>query len=483
MLRSLYSGVSGVKVHQTKMDVIGNNISNVNTIGFKSSSVRFSDVFYQTTQKATGANQETGTGGTNAMQIGLGASIGSITTSVSTTGAAQRTDEPFDIMINGDAFFVVNSGGTNYFTKAGAFTVDAAGNLCTSSGALVMGWQPDQANPDEIVVDTVTPLKVMSADNMFSAPQASTDAYISGNIDKLDTQLASVGKTTQIAFYDNMGNKYSAKMNIKQSTTSTEDYDVSVTDIVDKDGKSLFVTSTTDAAGNVTYSSTGATFEFGGVTYTPTVDATTGKVTLTGTDTATGDPATVPLKFNGSNGKFISINGGNAAGLSITMPDGQPNPFETVNVDFSSLTMFSTNGNSSISATMGSLTGTGAGKQVGNMTGIGVDSAGKIYGKYDNGDSILLGQIAVANFQNPAGLESIGGNLFAETQNSGTFDGIGLDPTSGGGSLSTGMLEMSNVDLSAQFTEMITTQRGFQACSRIITTSDTLLEELINLKR
>ena len=132
---------------------------------------------------------------------------------------------------------------------------------------------------------------------------------------------------------------------------------------------------------------------------------------------------------------------------------------------------------------MGDLEGANAGKQVGEMTGLAIDASGKIYGKYDNGDSLLLGQIAVATFNNPAGLESVGGNLFSATLNSGDFDGIGQDPSTGGGSLSTGVLEMSNVDLAAQFTDMIVTQRGYQANSRIITTSDTLLEELINLKR
>jgi flagellar hook protein FlgE len=145
--------------------------------------------------------------------------------------------------------------------------------------------------------------------------------------------------------------------------------------------------------------------------------------------------------------------------------------------------MYSNSGNSTLEANKGSLDGIGAGKQVGYMTGISIDASGKIYGKYDNGDSRLLGQIAVATFSNPAGMEAIGNSMYAATQNSGDFDGIGQDPTQGGGSLTTGVLEMSNVDLSAQFTDMITTQRGFQANSRIITTSDSLLEELINLKR
>jgi flagellar hook protein FlgE len=145
--------------------------------------------------------------------------------------------------------------------------------------------------------------------------------------------------------------------------------------------------------------------------------------------------------------------------------------------------MYATSGTSKIESTKGSLEGKGAGLPVGNMTGISIDTSGKIYGSYDNGTKKLLGQIAVATFANPSGLESIGDSMFAETMNSGEFDGVGQDPTQGGGSLSTGVLEMSNVDLSSEFTNMIITQRGFQANSRIITVSDTMLEELINLKR
>ena len=123
MMRSLYSGVAGLKTHQTRMDVIGNNIANVNTVGFKASSVNFSDVLYQTTQSASGANSATGVTGTNAKQIGLGTKVASITTSVDNTGGSQSTDRTLDCMIEGDAFFIVNYGGSNYFTKAGSFFV------------------------------------------------------------------------------------------------------------------------------------------------------------------------------------------------------------------------------------------------------------------------------------------------------------------------------------------------------------------------
>ncbi len=478
MMRSLFSGVSGLKVHQTKMDVIGNNISNVNTIGFKSSSVTFADVFYQTTQSASGPNAATGTTGRNAMQIGLGSSVASITTAITTSGASQRTDNPFDVMIEGDSFFIVNSGGTNYFTKAGSFNVDAQGTLCTPSGASVMGWQVDKNDETKTVADAVSPLTIMSPENLYAEPAATTNIYISGNIDSKDTQLTSdTGKRVNLTFYDNRGHSYTADMIIKQTEDATNTYSVALNDIKDEDGQSIFLKKLVDPeTGEVTYETTGYSgLEFGSQS---SLDINT----ETGTVSAGDDEGSL-LTFNGATGKFVSI-GDEEGGKSLTLTiPGDDSPFSSIEIDFSTITMYSTSGSSSLEATKGSLEGVGAGKQVGNMTGISIDTSGKIYGKYDNGDSRLLGQIAVASFSNPAGLEAVGDSMFAATQNSGDFDGIGQDPTQGGGSLTTGVLEMSNVDLSQQFTDMITTQRGFQANSRIITTSDTLLEELINLKR
>ncbi len=481
MMRSLFSGVSGLKVHQTKMDVIGNNIANVNTVGFKASSVSFSDVFYQTTQSATGPNAQTGAAGRNAMQIGLGAGVAAISNSITTTGASQRTDNPFDIMIDGNSFFIVNSGGTNYFTKAGSFTVDAQGRLCTPSGASVMGWQVDPNDPTKTVADKVSPLTLMSAANKYAEPEATTNVYISGNIDSMDTQLSSAtGSMVNISFYDKMGHGYSADMKVTQTEDATNTYKVALTNIKDESGQSIFVTKTTDpATGEVTYGpSSIANFTLGSYSYAvSSIDPKTGAVTIDATDSPV-------VTFNGATGKFVSVGDGTSTGKSIGLTiSADPNPFADIDIDFSSLTMYSTSGSSSIKANRGSVDGLSAGKKVGNMTGVSIDAAGKIYGKYDNGDSKLLGQIAVASFANPAGLESVGNSMYASTQNSGDFDGIGQDPTQGGGSLTTGVLEMSNVDLSQQFTDMITTQRGFQANSRIITTSDSLLEELINLKR
>lgn len=479
MMRSLYSGVSGLKVHQTKMDVIGNNISNVNTVGFKSSQVNFSDILYQTSSSASGPNAQTGTAGINAKQIGLGANVASITSSMTVSGGSQRTDNALDIMIEGEQFFIVNNGVQNFFTKAGAFNVDANGILCNSSGCKVMGWQVDPNDPNKCVADTVSELRVMAPDTTYVEPQATTNVYFSGNIDYKDSQLQTdTGKTTTMAFYDNLGQSYMAIMKLVQSDDATNAYKVSVTDILDAKGESIFVAKTVEDDGTITYSaSTISSFVFGadGDSFSAEVDEN-GNVTI--------DMEGVDLVFDAETGRFSSVGSEEGQKSVVFRVESDPSPFQTIDCDFSSMTMYASSGSSTFTSSRGSLVGgIGAGKPQGNMTGLSVDTSGRIYGSYDNGDTKLLCQIAVASFANPAGLEAVGNSLFATTMNSGDFDGVGEDVSSGGGKMNTGVLEMSNVDLSTEFTSMITTQRGFQANSRIITTSDTLLEELINLKR
>ena len=486
MMRSLYSGVSGLKVHQTKMDVIGNNISNVNTIGFKASSVNFSDIFYQTTQSASGANELTGKAGTNARQIGLGSTVAGITANMTTQGGSQRTDNALDIMINGNAFFIVNSGGTNYFTKNGAFTTDGAGNLCTESGATVMGWEVDPENPTMVVKGNVKAIGIYTTENTYTEPEATTNTYFSGNIDQNDEDLVN-GRVIQTEFYDNLGNKYTAKFRLQANadTVDKNQYAVALTDVLDANGQSIYVDSeVVDGITVYTPKDPLPTISFAGQTYAAAVDTTDGSVTLTGT--------AATLTFNASTGKFVGIGVGadteEAAVLSIstgaTGNASSANLFEEISIDFSALTMYESSGNTSITSNRGERgTGKGAGTTKGKINGVSVSDTGKIFASYDNGSSKLLGQIAVATFTNPAGLEAVGNSMFQATQNSGEFDGIGSDISENGDSFTTGVLEMSNVDLSSEFTSMITTQRGFQANSRIITTSDTLLEELINLKR
>lgn len=495
MMRSLWSGVSGLRVHQTKMDVIGNNISNVNTVGFRGGSVNFTDVFYQTTQNASGPNANTGAAGTNAMQIGLGSNVASISVDLSGTGATQRTDRGMDVMINGDAFLIVRSNGNTYFTKSGALDIDANGTLyCTTNGASVLGWRVDENG--DIRKDTVNTLNLMGPENKSSSPNPTTYVTMSGNVDNIseDVQVDSEGYPMDVAFYDNLGQLYTVKMKLAKTSTDADNiYSLSITDLMGPDGKSCLRQKNED--GKWEKVEAGPTITFAGVELGPDnydVDEDTGAVTITGVD---GWPQ---LEFDANTGYFKSVSEAGAGGgtgtdgeqpgiLNIKIGnEGLPKAFAAngVDIDFSNLTMFANDGHTSVKPLRGDTNNgqTGAGNAAGTLDGFSIQTDGKIYGVYSNGDKKLLGQIAVATFANPSGLEAMGNSLYAATLNSGDFDGIGVD-ISEVGKLAIGALEMSDVDLANEFTNMITTQRGFQANSRVITTSDSMLEELVNLKR
>ena len=589
MMRSLYSGVAGLKTHQTRMDVIGNNIANVNTTAFKASSMVFSELMSQTTQRASGPNVNTGLGGVNARQIGLGVKGGAININITGQGSAQSTGNPFDIMITGENFFIVNNGVDNYFTRDGSFYVDAAGNLAmTSTGYNVMGWQVDETTGD-IRQDTVAALRIMSTVNMTYPPEATSMANMSGIIDKFDTDVTSInGKVVNLNFFDNLGYEYTAKFVFRQSGDVTQ-YSLELDKILDSAGNEVDLSkvqrtlfgdagSTQFKDGVVYFDNTNYTWTgkklmhgdeevanlddiiaSGAIKARDTVtDTNTGETvqdqldaiakaygyqgsteeflkllydasdvdggTAAGTDVLTieqmlinlagGGTATtganavlptftppladgktasfdtvgrrfdgVTIAFNGNNGDFAGINGQQTVTTAVFNLSALGGNFSDITIDFSTTSMVDNKGTSTINATSGDLDGLGTGRRLGDMIGVSIQRDGRIYASYDNGMTRLLGQIATAAFANASGLEKNGDNLYSATLNSGEFDGIGVDITANGNYMSTGQLEMSNVDLSQEFTEMITTQRGFQANSRIITVSDTLLEELTNLKR
>lgn len=551
MIRSMYSAVSGLKTHQTRMDVIGNNIANVNTVAFKSSSVTFSDILYQTTSNASGANATTGTGGVNAKQIGLGTTAAATKVSITSAGASETTGNPFDIRLtdkNSTNFFIVNNGSENVFTRSGSFYVDGSGNLCMSStGYTVMGWQVDETT-GEIRKDTVSALRIMQEKNLTSAPEATTQATIAGVLDENDTDVKNdAGRVMNLNFYDNLGYQYTAKFAIKSTGTDGK-YTVELTSVLDSNNQNITANLSKqdmakifgnynadaklgeyvltkdyeyDSASNsYTNKTTGEKFPinnatdksttfvgdkgskvsiteiFSGITTTMANDikdqASKTKVefdTKTGHATVKGEKTSYDLVFDTSTGKFASIGGDtpskmlNMSVLSSGLLNNNGN-FQNITVDFSQCLNYENGGKSTIGADAGATDGkTGKGRKLGAMTGISIDTSGRIYGTYDNGNTELLGQIAVAQFSNASGLEKVGESCYRTTLNSGEFDGIGVEISADGSSMTTGELEMSNVDLSSEFTSMITTQRGFQANSRVITTSDTLLEELVNLKR
>ena len=671
MMRSLFSGVAGLTTHQTRMDVIGNNIANVNTTAYKAQNMVFSDLLYQTTQSASGANNATGRGGINPRQIGLGAKTGAISTAIARQGSAQSTNNPWDIMIEGDSFFVVSDGSQNFFTRDGSFTVDAAGNLVmANTGYTVMGWQVDPQTGD-IRQDIVSALRVMHPDNLHSDPEATTMGYVSGILDKNDPQINSTaGCTRTMTIFDGQGYAYTVKFSFhgigsedqfrvqlddiqdengvslvdkyglsnieqiatfgesgKKSTTShftmaegvsydaaTNKFNVtlSLAEILDgysansmvvAAGDTIKITAPNDGdvaagadvtvSGNVTLSKAQLEAEPYNLIYNeadkkyyrkngnqsevvetldqwtavlqdlkgmdtvtpalPTINEdgsvdinftatfkttaasklTAGSfgVTLDAADTSNenvknilkqvyniedGDGKEYAIDYIGPNGsaqiimtednsgniisfdhqtgkfQYIGSQGSNSAMLtfnsSASSLDGQTidlSQFSNVDIDFSSVSNVGNGKKCTLEMLNGSKEAStvGAGRKQGELIGIEVGQDGKITASYDNGLTKLLGQIAVAEFANPSGLAKAGNNLYSATQNSGDFDGVGVDITANNGQMTSGYLEMSNVDLSSEFTTMITTQRGFQANSRIITVSDTLLEELVNLKR
>lgn len=239
MMRSLFSGVSGLKTHQTRMDVIGNNIANVNTTAYKSQNMVFSDLLYQQTQAASGANADTGRGGMNARQIGLGAKTAAINTAITRQGSAQSTNNPWDVMISGDAFFIVSSGSQNFFTRDGSFTIDGAGNLVmASTGYRVMGWQVDDETGD-IRSDVVSALQVMNRENMTAPAEATTQGIASGILDKNCAEVhSSAGLVRTFSFFDQLGYKYTAKLSF-HAMSEDGNYYVELDDILNEDGVSL----------------------------------------------------------------------------------------------------------------------------------------------------------------------------------------------------------------------------------------------------
>ena len=559
MMRSMYSAVSGLKTHQTKMDVIGNNIANVNTVAFKSSSVVFQDVLYQMTSNASGANAATGTGGVNAKQIGLGVTTGATNLSITTSGAAETTGRAFDIRLSDQSttnFFVVNNGSENLFTRAGSFYVDGAGNLCmTSTGYTVMGWQVDPTTGN-IKKDTVSALRVMQTSNLTSAPEATTQANVSGIIDKNDKDvLSDNGLVKTLTFFDNLGYSYTARFAIK-STGVDGKYSVELEKILNSDGTTFYDPATetdpTKSLDNIfgvssnatigTYTSVQSGFYYDSATDSLHVGNNAQGTTITwknvtdkkdadypgyftdntkkyslkevygvgdgiinqmknsknvgvavtkGVLTIKADVTDYGIDFSTKDGTFKGVGSRNAqtkpnsVTLNMSKLGNSPTQFEDITIDFSGLKDANNGGKSTAVMSTGSLDDgtTGKGKKLGAMIGISIDNNGLIKGTYDNGNTEILGQIAVAQFANASGLEKVGENCYRTTLNSGEFDGIGVEISADGSSMTSGELEMSNVDLSTEFTQMIITQRGFQANSRIITTSDTLLEELVNLKR
>jgi flagellar hook protein FlgE len=398
----MYSGVSGLRAHQTMMDVTGNNIANVNTTGYKAGQTVFQDLLSQVLQ---GAGLPDGGGGTNPAQIGLGVRLAGTSTSF-TQGSLQNTGRATDLSIQGDGFFSVRNGAETLFTRAGAFSFDAAGRLVTPQGGVVQGWRSEGGalNTNAPVGDLLLPVGVLNE------PKPTGSVALAGNL----PADAAVGEQlrSKITLYDDQG----AAVDVSFAFTRT-------------------------AAGwDVTASDTAG------------VAVGTAALAFDGTGQLTGSPA---LTLAGLPGAWT-------AAPTVAFGD-----------DAQALTSF---------AKVNTVAATSQdGAPAGSLQSFSISADGVVSGVFSNGRSQQLGQVALANFNNPAGLEKAGGSMYRQTVNSGLAQvGIAGD---GRGVLAGGTLEMSNVDLAAEFTNLIVAQRGFQANSRVITTSDELLQELVNMKR
>jgi flagellar hook protein FlgE len=428
MLRSMFSGVSGLRSHQTMMDVIGNNIANVNTVGYKASTAIFSDLLSQTLNGAGVATAEEG--GTNPAAVGLGVRLAGITTNF-TQGAAQLTGRATDLSIQGDGFFVVERGGQQLFTRAGSLSFDALGRIVTPDGGIVQGW-PAEADGSINTNATVGNLSMPLGQNI--APRQSSEVNIGGNLDA----SAAVGTVvnTSIEVFDQQGTPFTITLSYEK--TAADAWTLTATQPDPDD---------------------------------PSTPATIGSIDLE-FDPATGaltspDPTTTPLEITPTIGQWADDPATAADETKITLLPGASG-------DPASLTQFS--GPNGVQATAQN------GYALGALQSFTIGADGIVTGVFSNGRNRPIGQIALSTFSNPAGLEKVGDNLWRTSPNSGLAQ-IGVAGAGGRGSLSGSTLEMSNVDLAREFTNLIIAQRGFQANSRVISASDELLQDLVNLKR
>ena len=441
MMRSMFSGVSGLRAHQTRMDVIGNNVANVNTVGFKSGRVTFQEIFSQTLKGASSPDAATGRGGTNPMQIGLGLGVGAVDT-ITTRGSLQRTDNPTDMSIEGDGFFICKGGSadTFKFTRAGNFGIDKLGNLVTGSGLNVYGWQAlkTDGSGDFDAEKPIEPINLYSdayRNKRIIAAKATSTAELSGNLDAskavalLEAPTADEIFSVPMTVYDKLGNDYKVTVEFNKEQINV--------------GAPTSLT-TTDW------------------TWTITSGAGSGIST-----TASGD-----LNFN-AGGMITNAGTPTTVSFAPTASATGTGSFD-VSFDFSKVTMFAADNSVKPKSVDGYPSG--------SLVTFSIGSDGILTGIYDNGQQQSLGLMSISGFENPSGLQKVGDNMYIPTTNSGDYKAVRAG-SNGVGTLNPGTLEMSNVDLSKEFTEMIITQRGFQANSRIITTSDEMLQELVNLKR
>ena len=463
MMRSLYSGVSGLQNHQTRMDVIGNNISNVNTNGFKRGRVTFQDMISQQMSGAAKPTEELG--GVNPKEVGLGMTVAAID-NIFTQGNLQSTGVTTDLAIKGNGFFILKDGQESFYTRNGAFSLDSNGTLVNpANGMRVQGWMAEEINGKMEVSTAATPEDLIIPVGSKDPARATTNVKYACNLNK-NTPVIREGASlddikegtwgTEQVIYDSYGNEHKLSISFTRVPDEPNLWQAVVN--VDEDN----------------------------------ADFTQTRI---GFGTTDGEQNTFFVQFDNTGAlQYITDSAGNISNTegeivlqaSYTVPDsnadGDGNPYrQTFNINLGNVGSYENTITQSAqkSTTKGYYQD---GYTLGYLDNFKIDSNGVITGVYTNGTTRTIAQVALATFTNERGLEKAGDNTFVESNNSGMAR-IGESGIAGRGSLMSGALEMSNVDLSEQLTDMIVTQRGFQSNAKTIQTADTLLETVLSLKR
>jgi flagellar hook protein FlgE len=413
MMRSLLSAVSGMRNHQVRMDVIGNNVANVNTTAYKAGRATFKESFSQLVQSAGTPTNDLG--GMNPMQIGTGVELGSVDT-IFTQGNFDATGIKTDLMVQGDSFFVVAQGNNQLYTRAGNFQVDSEGYLVhPSNGFKLQG----RVAVDGVLQNGITDVQIPFG--LRAPAQATSVLSIGGNLDA----EAPDGTTAQssMTVYDSLGAKHELEITFTKTGTNNWSYAVA--------------SATSDP---------GAPIAGGVAAFTP-------DGTLDLTASSFPDVVITPAS-TGANAFTVNLNEGDGSMLGLTQMRGSSTPM-----------LHSQDGYS-----------------MGDLIDYSIDNYGVVTGTFTNGRTLTLAQLALADFNNPSGMMRTGDNMYSTSPNSGEAQ-VNFAAEGSQSTISSGGLEMSNVDLAQEFTRMIVTQRGFQASGRVITTSDEMLQEVVNLKR
>lgn len=463
MMRSLYSGVSGLQNHQTRMDVIGNNIANVNTYGFKRGRVDFQDMISQ--QLSGAAKPTTEVGGVNPKEVGLGMTVAAIDT-IFTQGNLQSTGVSTDLAIQGNGFFIEKNGEKSYYTRAGAFSLDNEGTLVNpANGYRIQGWMAREVNGEQVLRTSASPEDLIIPVGSKDPAKATTNVNFACNLNKNTPEIQEGANEADI-----MKGTWATEFNIYDSFGTKHNLSVAFTRVPGNPNQWVAA-----------------------VQVDP--EYAEERETRIGLGTTDGMGTTFTINFD-NNGILSSVtdsagNTSNPEGeiilqASYNVPESNPNedgtPYrQTFNLNLGTIgSMINTVTQSASTSSTKAFYQDGY--TLGYLDNFKIDSSGIITGVYSNGTNRTIGQIAMATFTNQGGLEKAGNNTFVESNNSGIAN-VGVSGIAGKGSMLAGTLEMSNVDLTEQFTDMIVTQRGFQSNAKTITTADTLLETVINLKR